>query len=211
MSIRTSWPMLAVSLLFFFSGSMSFGQEPTEIFTSLDHCVAYHTEKSMIFTPRVLVTGKNCDIQTTLASKGQQFVVQIDIPLAGFHSGNGSRDSHVAGMLNHDKKNSLRFTSQELSAGLLQAAGDSGKLPIKGTLLVNGREYPVASVAEFGQNLAGYFVRGKIIASFSDFGLEPPVVGPFGLVANTSEAVELHYSLQSSRIAGLEKFLPAPK
>ena len=87
----------------------------SKVFTSEDHCVAYHTEKTFFLLRTVDVFGKNCDISSqVIPEPGDKSYVEVAIPILSFESGEVERDRDVAKLLQVDKAKEIIFQSESL-------------------------------------------------------------------------------------------------
>jgi len=170
-------------------------QQLTLVFPENQNCVAYMTNKSMIMQDSVDVIGMNCSVTVTRKMANNNTVVTTTIPLDKFDSGEKGRDKFVFKYLEGETRPSLLFTSKPYSAsGYRQLLGGSGNL--EGKLTIGNKEFPV--VVDLTRK--GDYLTGQLITKFSYFGLEPPVAGPFGLVARVRDYLELHFQIDVNSI-----------
>lgn len=190
--MKRSWIRLFKVSVIFIAGLLGyqlFGNVELEVtFPRNEVCVAYKTNKSMIFQDSVDVVGLNCKIKLKKEEKNGKVRVYVQIPLDSFDSGEKGRDQFVFDYLKGKENPSLKFTSREYSAaafaGILRAQNSS----LSGSLTIGSESSPV----EFRLEKKGGIIVGKMVTSFTHFQLEPPVVGPFGMVAALKDEIELY-------------------
>lgn len=165
-------------------------------FPKNENCVAYKTNKSMIFQDSVDVVGLNCQIKVSTTNNNGKIKVKASIPLLGFDSNSKGRDDFVREFLKEKIKPNLEFTSREytnseLSRFINQSAAPKN-LFIDGHMTIGDDSFPV----RFELQKSDGGLTGLMVTSFSYFHLQPPVAGPFGAVANVQDYLELHLQVK---------------
>ncbi len=187
--------ILLAGFIFAFIVSLYADQKLSVVFPQNKNCVAYKTNKSMIMQDSVDVIGLNCSITITLKPVNKNIVILAGIPLNKFDSGEKGRDNFVFKYLEGEIRPALLFTSNPYSSSDYRKVLD-GSGSLEGNLAIGNKEFPVAMHLTRKEN----YLTGKIVTSFSYFELKPPVAGPFGLVAEVRDYLELHFQIDINSI-----------
>lgn len=170
------------------------------VLKSGSHCVAWKTKKTLALVRRAEATGINCNIQVKAVKSGDKLGAEVTIPIASFNSNEKDRDKEVQKILKANVQPNLIFKTEMLTAATWKNMMGKGSGPVKGTLKIGGKNYPVSTVAKVAKAAGGYEVYGAILTKYTAFGLQPPVVGPGGSIAKVDNYLELHFNFHSSKL-----------
>ena len=173
-----------------------------EIFQQGDHCLAYQTEETILLFVDSVVVGKTCEISARVKSEGKNTRFYVSFPVRSLDSGVGMRDDDVTEILSVESYPDIRFVSDLLSEEQLKSALTQGKTNLAGVLEVAGKSYKVQFPLKFSEQSGTWLITGKLVTSFSEFGLKlPAVLG--GVIADTSDYLELLVHLRFDGVQGL--------
>ena len=197
---------LLSSLLFvFFLGLGAQHLEAEEIFQQEDHCLAYKTEETILLFVNSDVVGKTCEISARLESEGEHTRYVVSFPIRSLDSGVDMRDKDVIEILSAESHPIIRFVSDFVTGEQVVEALVQGTTTLSGILEVGGKPYKVLFPLKLSEHSGVWLVTGKLVTSFSEFGLElPAVLG--GVVANTHDYLELLVHIRLDRVHGLAEF-----
>lgn len=146
------------------------------------------------------VVGKNKSIGVELESKGDQRRVVVTVPGDGFKTNSGLRDGRVSGMLGGSKHpveiRTAWFPAADL-AGLAQ-----GSHSLAGEIAVNGH---LSAALTLTAQADGTSVRVDVPTSFQAVGMEPPALGPFGMLGEVYQPLTLSAQIQLDQVKGYTK------
>ena len=198
--------ILLVAVFFvYFLGLRTQHLEAEEIFQQGEHCLAYKTEETFLLFIDSDVVGKTCEISARLESEGEHTRYVVSFPIRSLDSGVDMRDKYVIEILSAESHPIIRFVSDFVTGEQVVEALIQGTTTISGVLEVGGKPYKVLFPLKLSENSGVWLVTGKLVTSFSEFGLElPAVLG--GVVANTHDYLELLVHLRIDRIHGLAEF-----
>ena len=175
------------------------------IFQQDDHCLAYQTEESILFFIDSIVIGKTCEISTQVEREDGNTRFLVNFPISSLDSGVGIRDEDVTEMLSVESNTEISFVSDFLTLEQFRSAITHGKTNLGGMLKIAGKTYKVIFPLKLSEHSGTWLVTGKLISSLSKFGLElPSVLG--GLIANTSDYLEIHVHLRFKLMHGMPYF-----
>lgn len=165
-------------------------------FPENENCVAYKTNKSMIFQDSVDVVGSNCQISISKIKTNGKLMIKVSIPLLSFNSNSKGRDGFVRKYLKEEINPTIEFTSVELANeelnDFVNQHDKSRNLVLNGKLTIGNESFPV----RFTLQKKSSGLTGMMVTSFSYFNLKPPVAGPFGSVARVKDYLELHLQVK---------------
>lgn len=162
--------------------------------------VAWQAQERFMFSHHEPV-GLNTEAQAAVLSGTAQgrWVVEVRIPLAGFHSIPAKRDKVVFKMLGGDAQPELLFRSAELDAkALLQLRDHGGSLD--GTLKIAGQEHPI----QFTVQGDGQEISGTAEIPFKAVGLKAPRA-MLGMILSVKDALVLGFRYKVAAVAGADK------
>ena len=87
------------------------------VFAPDEHCLAYKTEKTILFFKDVEVIGKSCEVKAEIRwqDSTEQAQVEVSVPVASLDSANSFRDEHMPEFLKAELTPNIRFISTWLS------------------------------------------------------------------------------------------------
>ena len=197
--------LLSTLLFVYFLGLGAQHLEAEEIFQQGEHCLAYKTEETILLFVDSDVVGKTCEISARLESEGENTRYVVSFPIRSLDSGVDMRDEDVIEILSVESHPIIRFVSDFVTGEQVVEALVQGTTTLSGVLEVGGKPYKVLFPLKLSEHSGVWLVTGKLVTSFSDFGLElPAVLG--GVVADTRDYLELLVHLRLDRIHGLAEF-----
>ena len=198
--------LLSVVFFIYFLGLRTQHLEAEEIFQQGEHCLAYKTEESILLFIDSDVVGKTCEISARLESEGEHTRYVVSFPIRSLDSGVDMRDKDVIEILSAESHPIIRFVSDFVTGEQVVEALIQGTTTLSGVLEVSGKPYKVLFPLKLSEHSGVWLlVTGKLVTSFSEFGLElPAVLG--GVVADTRDYLELLVHLRLDRIHGLAEF-----
>ena len=198
--------ILLVAVFFvYFLGLRTQHLEAEEIFQQGEHCLAYKTEETILLFIDSDVLGKTCEITARLESEGEHTRYVVSFPIRSLDSGVDMRDEDVNKILTVESKPIIRFVSDFVKGEQVVEALVQGTTTISGVLEIGGKSYKVLFPLKLSEHSGVWLVTGKLVTSFSEFGLElPAVLG--GVVADTRDYLELMVHLRLDRVHGLAEF-----
>jgi len=157
---------------------------------------AYQVDEH-IFGHENHVVGLNKDITVALESQGGLRRVVVTAANSGFKTDSPTRDgrvaSHLGGGNRHVVVSSAWFPASELP----RLERGANRLP--GVVTVKGNSAPVTLTAQGD----GSVVRVDVATSFDGIGLEPPSLGPFGMLGEVHQPLTLSAQIQLKQVGGL--------
>ena len=196
--------LLAVFFVYFL-GLRTQHLEAEEIFQQGEHCLAYKTEETILLVVDSVVIGKTCEISARLESEGENTRYVVSFPIRSLDSGVEMRDRDVIEILSAESHPIIRFISDFVTGQQVVEALIQGTTTLSGVLEVSGKPYKVLFPLKLSEHSGVWLVTGKLVTSFSEFGLElPAVLG--GVVANTRDYLELLVHIRLDRVHGLAEF-----
>ena len=197
--------LLLTILSIYFLGLGAQHLEAEEIFQQGEHCLAYKTEETILLFVDSDVVGKTCEISARLESEGENTRYVVSFPIRSLDSGVDMRDEDVIEILSVESHPIIRFVSDFVTDEQVVEALIQGTTTLSGVLEVGGKPYKVLFPLKLSEHSGVWLVTGKLVTSFSEFGLElPAVLG--GVVADTRDYLELLVHLRLDRIHGLAEF-----
>ena len=198
--------ILLVAVFFvYFLGLRTQHLEAEEIFQQGEHCLAYKTEETILLFVDSDVVGKTCEISARLESEGENTRYVVSFPIRSLDSGVDMRDEDVIEILSVESHPIIRFVSDFVTGEQVVEALVQGTTTLSGVLEVGGKPYKVMFPLKLSEHSGVWLVTGKLVTSFSEFGLElPAVLG--GVVADTGDYLELLVHLRLDQIHGLAEF-----
>ena len=177
------------------------------IFEHEDHCLAYQTEETFLLFIDSIVIGKTCEISIQVDRKANNTRFIVSFPISSLDSGVDMRDDDVKEILSFKSNTYIRFVSDFLSEEQVRAALAHGNTKLGGMLEIAGNTYKVIFPLRFSEQFGTWLVTGKLVSSFSQFGLElPSVLG--GVIADTRDFLKLLVHLRFNLVQGLPEFNP---
>ena len=194
---------LILTILFLcFIGLGTHHLEAEEIFQQEDHCLAYQTEETILLFVDSVVVGKTCEISARVKREGENTRLVVSFPIRSLNSGIGMRDDDVKEILSVESHPDIRFVSDFLREEQVDTALTQGNIKLGGVLEVAGKSYKVRFPLKLSAQSGAWLVTGKLVTSFSEFGLKlPAVLG--GVVADTRDYLELLVHLRFDAVQGL--------
>ena len=129
----------------------------------------------------------------------------VSFPIRSLDSGVDMRDEDVIEILSVESHPIIRFVSDFVTGEQVVEALVQGTTTLSGVLEVGGNPYKMLFPLKISEHSGVWLITGKLVTSFSDFGLElPAVLG--GVVADTRDYLELLVHLRLDRIHGLAEF-----
>jgi len=197
--------LLSTLLFVYFLGLGAQHLEAEEIFQQGEHCLAYKTEETILLFVDSDVVGKTCEISARLESKEENTRYVVSFPIRSLDSGVDMRDEDVIEILSVESHPIIRFVSDFVTGEQVVEALVQGTTTLSGVLEVGGKPYKVLFPLKLSEHSGVLLVTGKLVTSFSEFGLElPAVLG--GVVADTRDYLELLVHLRLDRVHGLAEF-----
>ena len=197
--------ILLSAVLFVYFLGLGKHLEAEEIFQQGDHCLAYQTEETILLVFDLVVVGKTCEISARLESEGENTRYVVSFPIRSLDSGVDMRDKDVIEILSAESHPIIRFVSDFVTGEQVVEALIQGTTTLSGVLEVGGKPYKVLFPLKLSEHSGVWLVTGKLVTSFSEFGLElPAVLG--GVVADTRDYLELLVHLRLDRVHGLAEF-----
>ena len=197
--------LLSTLLFVYFLGLGAQHLEAEEIFQQGEHCLAYKTEETILLFVDSDVVGKTCEISARLESEGENTRYVVSFPIRSLDSGVDMRDEDVIEILSVESHPIIRFVSDFVTGEQVVEALVQGTTTLSGVLEVGGKPYKVLFPLKLSEHSGVWLVTGKLVTSFSEFGLElPAVLG--GVVADTRDYLELLVHLRLDQIHGLAEF-----
>ncbi len=197
--------LLSTLLFVYFLGLGAQHLEAEEIFQQGEHCLAYKAEETILLFVDSDVVGKTCEISARLESEGENTRYVVSFPIRSLDSGVDMRDEDVIEILSVESHPIIRFVSDFVTGEQVVEALIQGTTTLSGILEVGGKPYKLLFPLKLSEHSGVWLVTGKLVTSFSDFGLElPAVLG--GVVADTRDYLELLVHLRLDRIHGLAEF-----
>ena len=193
----------------FLTGALAWSA-PISLLKSGDHCVAYRASKTLFLFMSTKVVGKSCSVssQVTPGLEGK-YAIEVRVPHNSFESGEKKRDEDVSRLLGGSQSSDVTFktdmkTSPDWNALLMQE-----KFEIPGTLIINGKEFPVVAEAARASTSEGYEIDGVVKTKLKDLDLHPPQMIA-GVLAKVQNEIELHFHLKADRTLGASSILIPP-
>ena len=197
--------LLSTLLFVYFLGLGAQHLEAEEIFQQGEHCLAYKAEETILLFVDSDVVGKTCEISARLESEGENTRYVVSFPIRSLDSGVDMRDEDVIEILSVESHPIIRFVSDFVTGEQVVEALVQGTTTLSGVLEVGGKPYKVLFPLKLSEHSGVWLVTGKLVTSFSEFGLElPAVLG--GVVADTRDYLELLVHLRLDRVHGLAEF-----
>ena len=197
--------LLSAVFFVYFLGLRTQHLEAEEIFQQGEHCLAYKTEETILLFIDSDVLGKTCEITARLESEGEHTRYVVSFPIRSLDSGVDMRDEDVIEILSVESHPIIRFVSDFVTDEQVVEALIQGTTTLSGVLEVGGKPYKVLFPLKLSEHSGVWLVTGKLVTSFSEFGLElPDLLG--GVVAETRDYLELLVHLRLDRIHGLAEF-----
>lgn len=164
------------------------------------HCVAWKTNKTLALVKRATAVGTSCQVTVKAIKKGDKYGAEVSVPIASFDSQEKKRDQEVLKILDAVKQPNVIFKTAMLTEADWKRMVGKGSGPVKGTLYIGKRPYPMSALVKVNQVGSDTIVSGKIVTKFTSLGIAPPMVGPGGSIAKVDDYVELHFSFNSKQL-----------
>ena len=197
--------LLSAVFFVYFLGLRTQHLEAEEIFQQGEHCLAYKTEETFLLFIDSDVVGKTCEISARLESEGEDTRYVVSFPIRSLDSGVDMRDKDVIEILSAESHPIIRFVSDFVTGEQVVEALIQGTTTLSGVLEVGGKPYKVLFPLKLSEHSGVWLVTGKLVTSFSEFGLELPEV-LWGVVGKVLDHLELLVHLRLDRIHGLAEF-----
>ena len=194
--------LLTSAFFVYFIGLGTQHLEAEEIFQQGDHCLAYQTEETILMFIDSVVIGKTCEISARIDREGENTRFVVSFPIHSLDTGIGMRDEDVMEILSVESQPDIRFVSAFIPLEQMSTALTQGTAQLAGVLEVAGKSYKVLFPLKLSKQSGEWLVTGKLVTSFTEFGLElPSVLG--GVVADTRDYLELLVHLRFKMVQGL--------
>ena len=194
--------LLSTLLIVYFLGLGTPHLEAEEIFQQDDHCLAYQTEETILMFIDSVVVGKTCEVSARVKREGDNTRFLVSFPIRSLDSGIGMRDEDVMEILSFESHPDIRFVSDFLPWEQISSALTNGTTKLAGVLEVAGKSYKVLFPLKLSKQSGEWLVTGKLVTSFTDFGLDLPAV-LWGVVADYPDYLELLVHLRFKMVQGL--------
>ncbi len=171
-------------------------------FSATDNCVAYRTNKAVLFMASLDVVGKNCSVKAGATRQDDSYSVEVSIPVDSFDTGNSSRDESVADILKFSESPNLLFKANGVPKNLVDMKSGEG-FPLKGSLRIGRVAFPVEFTVKIQGEGSEKAVTGVTVTRFTAFKIEPPTIGPGGVMVKANDYLELHFHILLARVSGL--------
>ena len=182
--------LLSTLLFVYFLGLGTQHLEAEEIFQQGDHCLAYQTEETILMFIDSVVIGKTCEISARIDREGENTRFVVSFPIHSLDTGIGMRDEDVMEILSVESQPDIRFVSAFIPLEQMSTALTQGTAQLAGVLEVAGKSFKVLFPLKLSKQSGEWLLTGKLVTSFTEFGLElPSVLG--GVVADTRDYLEL--------------------
>lgn len=153
-------------------------------------CVSYETSKEMFKLKQVSVIGRTCRVSIRILPKTDKFIpIEVLFDSKDLESGSSPRDKEVVKILGDRLLYKLNIPT-----ALWEQRKAQKQFSIQGNLLLKTGEYSVAFTVS-KQNVDDSKFSGIYKGKFSDFGMQPPRVGPGGFVSDVSEDLTLRFDI----------------
>ena len=200
--------ILLSAVLFVYFLGLSKHLEAEEIFQQGDHCLAYQTEETILLVFDLVVVGKTCEISARVKREGENTRFVVSFPIRSLDSGIGMRDEDVSEILSVESQPDIRFVSDFLTWQQIRSALTQGTTKLAGVLEVAGKSHKVLFPLILSKQSGKWLVTGKLVTSFTDFGLELPAI-LWGVVADYPDYLELLVHLRFEQVQGLAELQSA--
>lgn len=193
--------LFRICLVFVIFG-VSFVSNAAPLGLQQEHCVQYHTRKTMFLFKKEEVWGSNCSVTAELQKEGTAAALKITIPIEKFDSGNSSRDEDVKNILKYAEHPMMTFVMDKMEIEeMKKMVSSAGESTIPGQLKIGGVSHPVQFKVKVQKDGGGaqYWISGKMETTFTHFQIQPPKVGG-GLVAKTDDWLELEVALPGAKL-----------
>ena len=200
--------ILLSAVLFVYFLGLSKHLEAEEIFQQGDHCLAYQTEETILLVFDLVVVGKTCEISARVKREGENTRFVVSFPIRSLDSGIGMRDEDVSEILSVESQPDIRFVSDFLTWQQIRSALTQGTTKLAGVLEVAGKSHKVLFPLILSKQSGKWLVTGKLVTSFTDFGLELQDV-VWGVVADYPDYLELLVHLRFEQVQGLAELQSA--
>ena len=200
--------ILLLAVLFVYFLGLSKHLEAEEIFQQGDHCLAYQTEETILLVFDLVVVGKTCEISARVKREGENTRFVVNFPIRSLDSGIGMRDEDVMEILSFESQPDIRFVSNFLTWQQIRSALTQGTTKLAGVLEVAGKSHKVMFPLILSKQSGKWLVTGKLVTSFTDFGLELPAI-LWGVVADYPDYLELLVHLRFEQVQGLAELQSA--
>jgi len=194
--------ILLSAVLFVYILGLGKHLEAEEIFQQGDHCLAYQTEETILLAFDLVVIGKTCEISARVKREGENTSFVVSFPIRSLDSGIGMRDEDVREILLVESQSDIRFVSDFLPWQQIRSALTQGTTKLAGVLEVAGKSHKVLFPLKLSKQSGKWLVTGKLVTSFSEFGLDLPAV-LWGVVADYPDYLELLVHLRFEQVHGL--------
>ena len=200
--------ILLSALLFVYFLGLSKHLVAEEIFQQGDHCLAYQTEETILLVFDLVVVGKTCEISARVKREGENTRFVVSFPIRSLDSGIGMRAEDVNDILSVESQPDIRFVSDFLTWQQIRSALTQGTTKLAGVLEVAGKSHKVLFPLILSKQSGKWLVTGKLVTSFTDFGLELPAL-LWGVVADYPDYLELLVHLRFEQVQGLAELQAA--
>lgn len=126
------------------------------------------------------------------ASAAKLDKLEVEIPVKGLKSGDGTMDGNMYRALDADKYPTIRFT---LSNAKVKAGSGDLDVDASGTLTIAGTEKPITIKAEGKIEGNTFRVKGSKELMMSEFGVKPPVISLLVAKISVKDRVVINYDL----------------
>ena len=200
--------LLSAVLFVYFLGLGKHLEAEEEIFQQGDHCLAYQTEETILLVFDLVVVGKTCEISARVKREGENTRFVVSFPIRSLDSGIGMRDEDVSEILSVESQPDIRFVSDFLTWQQIRSALTQGTTKLAGVLEVAGKFHKVLFPLILSKQSGKWLVTGKLVTSFTDFGLDLPAI-LWGMVADYPDYLELLVHLRFEQVQGLAELQAA--
>lgn len=173
-----------------------------DVFESGDHCLAYRASRTLFFVIDIEVIGKSCQINSKIhwTAEKDKMLFDIRVPISSLDSGIGRRDKSIFRILKINQYPDIRFITALIPLTALHQAFEIGGMPISGNLEVAGKSFPVTFLLRIVKRSEKIIIKGKLVTTFSNLEVVLPLVGPWGVLEDPIDYLEILVHLQLDRI-----------
>lgn len=168
---------------------------PTPVFSVGEHASTYDADKKVGGGKIAHVTGKNSDIAVKVEVDGSKRRVLVTVPVDKFVSGSSRRDKDVANFLGGSQKLPVIISSAWLEAIDFSRLAHGPEGACAGQVELQGVKKDLALTVKGD----GKAIWVQAVTAFSQLGLEPPKVGPFGWFGAVLDPLTLTAQIQIAK------------
>lgn len=196
-------PFLEKIILIIFILTFSVESESKMLVFKKNHCVAWKTKKRMFLTRFLEPIGINCSLKTQFKRDDSGYYIEVEVPIKGFDSKEPKRDKEILKILRSDLQPILIIRTKSYSLEQWKHDWSSNKFQNKIIIKVANKKIPLLTYVKKIEEKNQMVIKGKVLTKFSNLSLSPPSLA-WGIITEVSDYLELHYTLNVSKIKGFE-------